>query len=611
MASAALYAMTAALVLGVTLARLERAFALTVLSLFLIPSFLLLPMEGISSGRIPRIVMLAFAVSLVRRTHRGEIDATSLRVPRLVLAVVLGAAVLGVAGVGLAGAQLTLSISGQTWLIFVDQAVMLFATVVTTRNIGARKAADIVLVAFGIALLAGVWEHWSGRSWSSLFPTSEGQHIALQYPLEQRGGARVRGGALFALEYGWFVAILLPLALQRLAAPITSRWRWLLLAMPVGSLAVVLWTRSRSALVAAAAGGVLLVVFARLGRRAALPVLVGGVVAGSMLLVSDIFEDVFEVDRPIGATEQDVRIDRLPGILEEVSTDSITGLGFGGLADAGYITPDNGWLLLYAESGVVGVATFGALALLAVATCARALRGPPSPLRDLGAAVVAGVVLWLVANVAYDAVNLGLSAALFWLLAGIGTVIGERVTVAPSRLPPGAVMSGAACLMVVAVAAAVVAPTHVTRKYQFQNLPTSVASNPAWTGDRPARITSATVCDAMRAVDVDEPAGSIECVDPGSYEPGSGDYSVASFDTGRMSATAASRVQLDRLEQRIRAAGDELVHFQLRRLSPDLRGSPTPLRTAPIWAAIALSFLVTFWPRRRALAAARGAHRQP
>ncbi len=607
MEAIALYALTGLLVLLVARLRFEWALGVVVGCLLLVPAYLLLPFTGFAGTRVTRIVFLAFAMSFPARVRRGEIDRQALRPPPLLIALVMAAALLAVTGIGFAGTDLTLRSTFEVWLIFVDQLTMLVIGVVACRVLGARRVADIVLLGLGTALLIGAWEHVSGRSWSQLFPVPGSQSRILLNPLEQRGGARVRAGALFALEFGWVIAVIVPLAFQRLVGHLSGRWRTAVLVLLAGSGSVLVWTRSRSALVACAAAVVLLLVVSGFRRRVAWPIIAAAVVTGIFLLSTSAVDNIYDLDRPAEATTQDVRIDRLPGILAEVAPQPLDGLGLGGLRSRGYVTPDDGWLLLYTDTGAVGLAAYAATVLLAIVTAARALlRSPPGERRDLAAAIVAGLVVWVGANAAYDAANLALSGPLFWLIASIGLVLGEQ---APPARPPHrsahVVAAGTAAILLIAgCALPFVYPEHVSRTYQFQDVPTKILANTSADYSRPAFSAETTVCDAMNALDETEP-GRITCIRPGAYQQNSGDYSVYVPGVGRLRTEAGSTAQLDELEERMLDVGSRLVHFELRRTSGDVRGLPAPIATAPVWIAIALVILITFRPSASMSASAR------
>ena len=599
----ALFAITALLIALVSRLRLQLAFAVVALSLLLIPAYLLLPVSGFSGSGVTRIVFLAFAVSFVRRVQTGEIEREALRPPRLLLGLILGILLIGVAGVGLSSTELTFQETGSTWLIYLDQAVMLWIGIVVTRTIGGRRVADVLIAALAATVAVGAWEHLSGSAWSQLLPVTDAS-ARLLASLEDRGGARVRSGAPFALELGWVIVVLVPLVVERAWSRVAPAWRLGLVALLGSSAAVILWTRSRSALVAvgvtAAVFVVVMLLSAGLRRRPAWPAVAGAMFVGVLLLSTDFAGDVFDIDQSAQSTGRDVRLDRLPGILEEVAERPITGLGLGGLRPAGYVTPDNGWVLLYASSGVVGLAVYATLVLLALVTAGMAMRAPPGPDRYIAVAVLVGMVAWVVANATYDASNLGMSGPLFWLLAGTGTAMAERID-RPTGLvvPPPVAVGAALAVLVVSVIVAIASPTHVARRYQFQDLPTTLLARTSVGYETPAYRAEATVCEVMDALSEQSPDGSIDCVHPGVYQPNSGAYSVQVHGIGRMRTEASSVRALDELEREIRSRADAFVHFELTRLSDAERGTRTAARTAPIWAGVSIFFLLQFWPRRR------------
>jgi hypothetical protein len=598
-----LFAFAAVLVALVSRLRLDLAFGVVALSLLLVPAYLLLPISGFSGSGITRITFIAFAVSFVRRTQTGEVDREALHPPRLLLGAILGFLVIGAVGVGLSSDELSFRETATTWLIYLDQAVMLWIGVVVTRTVGARRVADVLIAALAAAVAIGAWEHLSGSGWSQLFPVTDASARLLS-SLEDRGGTRVRSGALFALEFGWVIVVLIPLVVERAWSRVPKAWRIGLVVLFGASATVVVWTRSRSALVAV---GVTAAVFvgmmllsAGFRRRPAWPAVAGLMLVGVLVVTTDFAGDVFDIQQPAQSTGRDVRLDRLPGILEETAERPAIGLGLGGLRPAGYVTPDNGWVLLYASSGVIGLAVYATLVVLALVTAGMAMRAPPGPDRYIAVAVTVGMLAWVVANASYDASNLGLSGPLFWLLAGVGLAMAERVTRPLGRsVPPAAVVGGAVTLLALSVVVALASPSHVARRYQFQDLPTTLLARTSIGYETPAYRAEATVCEVMDALSDSTSNGRIDCVHPGVYQPNSGAYSVQVHGVGRMRTEARSVEALDDLESEILSAADAFVHFELIRLSADERGRRTAARTAPVWTGVAIFFVLQFWPRRR------------
>lgn len=599
MAAVGLYALTGVLVVLATFTRLHVAATTVILSLLLVPSQVLLPFEGTSAPLATRVVFVAFVVTLGRRVRSGEVDPASLRPPRLVVAVVLGFLVIGVVGITFADPDIGFRLGFERWLIFLDKAALLWIGVVLARNLGPRRVADLIIVGLGLSLLVSAGEYLGGQSWSSVFPVTDAQSQRLLAPLEERGGARVRAAALFALENAWVIAVLLPLAVERLTGSVSRRWRLGLVAVVAASGFVLPWTRSRSGLVAAAVAIVLLLLGTRFRRHLLRPAVVAAMIAGVVVLSTGVVEDVYEIERPPEATEQDVRFDRMPGVLELAAEEPYTGLGLGGVTEADYVAIDNGWLLLYADTGVIGAATYASLVGLALVTVAGALRGPPSGGRQLAAAVFAGMTVWVAANATYGAFNLRLSGGVFWLLAGLGVVLAERRgTPVWSPRPAVAVAAGGAAVLV-ALAAAVATPTHVARTYQFQHLSTPFIADTEINSMRLGFITEETACQALGAVAGAQSAVDLDCVRPGAYYPSvGGRYRRFTPASGRLRIEAASAEQLDAFEEQMQALDDQLAHFELRRTSPDREGVPTAARTAPVWTAVAVAFLLAFWPRR-------------
>lgn len=548
---------------------------------------------------IHRAVLLALCLGLA--VHRDQvIDHRRLVQPPPVvgaLAVYVGVALM--AGVLLAEAPTDFSQAVLDWLKTLDQLLVLAVAVVLVRARGAEHATRVVAVVTGITvLLAGV-EALTDRSISGLlFDPAIGGPAAVDALETRGGGERVRVGAEFALQLGWMLLTMLPLAVVGLL----HRYRRWLAALGgdgpaalavtavVGAVAAaVLATRTRSALVALPLVVLLLALLVRrTAVRLSLPLVA---VAGALALAQP--EILGRLSTGVDPGAIAVRFERLPSVLVATADSAALGLGFAGLDARGIPTTDVSYLLAYAETGAVGLVLLLLAGGLGVAWCLRGLRGDAlDPGHVLAGAGGVAAATMLVGGAAFDAFSLGNSARLFWIVVAVGGVAGERL-VGPHRLPalrPRLVTTMAAAGLAVGLLAVALAPRAATARYLFTTVPTETEAVVDIGGAYTGRVYVRTVCEAL-VVGAPAPLEHANCRDLPDV-PGGGEVRL-------VAETPAAVVQgADALEAQARdALGIEA--FELHPLELPSTNAPPALRAAPVWVPLLLVGLAVVVPRRR------------
>ncbi|MDP9181963.1 MAG: hypothetical protein M3P04_04200, partial [Actinomycetota bacterium] len=198
----------------------------------------------------------------------------------------------------------------------------------------------------------------------------------------------------------------------------------------------------------------------------------------------------------------DVRIHRLPHVLEIAAAHPFRGTGFTGIQVFGTGLVDSSYLQVYVEAGVVA-ALLLVIALLApvVVTLRGVLVGRAGDDWLLAVGAVGGMAALGVGAAFFDAFTTLSSARLFWLLAGAGLVAAERCA-GPVRRPAwrDLLHPGRLALVVLAVAAGfgvrAVWPTHATviSLYSTTDVRTAFTVQPPGL----SRTLDTTLCQAAR-----------------------------------------------------------------------------------------------------------------
>lgn len=554
-------------------ARLHMATTVLVGVLFLVPGNLVL--SGFPSA-LPffRVVLWAFALGLVRRSYRGEIDPAVLRPTRVHAALGLFLGVALVNGIALTPVDNPLADATLIWLSLSDQLVVLSVVVVAARVLGVWRVAWLVA---GFAVVMGAiafWEHFSEVSyarWWFVQAGKTGVRVAAE-PLTPRGSAvRVRGPYQFALEFSWVAVMVLPLVT---VVATRSRHRIALVGPVVLGFAL-LWSYSRSSFAGLAVAAVVLVLATRFDVRTF------GAVAATGILGALLFLAVPAIRGPYDAASEDSaasRERRLALITEELVDHPYTGLGLSGLRDRGIHGADASYTLIYAALGVPGVATLAIAQLGAAAGCAAGLRDRRG--RALAASALAGVLGGIVGNFALDLVAVPGSGKTFWILAALGAALGSGRSWAADREGPTRATQNQLIARALAVPAAFVIgwvvyaawPMHAASNYRFQTVERPELARTKADVAFGGRFLVNTACDLIDLEQDAHPPGKVQCLES-RVAPGVGSLRIETRDAATTTGIAT------RLES---AVQERLPGFVLHELRSG-EGRPTPIRTMPLW----------------------------
>ncbi|HVB27418.1 MAG TPA: hypothetical protein VNE21_05855, partial [Mycobacteriales bacterium] len=446
-----------------------------------------------------------------------------------------------------------------------------------------------------VAVMAiGVGEHFLGHSYAhavgGLLP---GQPLSTTLDAFQyRGGQlRARSAASFALELAWMGVLALPVlfAMTRITRG-RERRAWIAgLALVV---LAVYWTYSRSVLIGLPLIGA---AFAAATRDRRVGRAVAAVVAAALLAALTAPTLFSRFSLSVDPSSIKIRELRLPFLLALVAPRAVHGLGFGGLIPSGLANPDNGYVLAYAEIGVVGLVGLGALLAAALVTSGRGLRATDPSARLAAGIGVTAVLGIAAAALAYNGFTAAYTVRLTWILVAIGVAAGQRA-VGPAALPRpswGRVAATAGVAEVLGLALYAAAPVHFAQASSFAALPVAaedVPFNPVQQGEQLAN----TVCDLAGSVRRQLGGAQISCRD---LTTGLGLGQLRVQAGTRTELRAAQAVLLDDL-----AGTPGLTGVRVIVERPPVAGITTGLRTAPLWlplSALAVTGMLPRTDRRR------------
>ncbi len=414
----------------VVFARLEVAFGGLIAFWLLVPGLLIVP-HAPHILLVDRAVLYAFACRLLFRRGNGEpgVAAYAPTPVHAALGVLLVVAFAN--GVVLAPTSVSLASDLDQWLGVLDLVVLLVVVTAVVRTLPRWLPVSIIGVALTIAALLGFWERAFHHGWSHFFFEGLPQsYLAPSAAVLSTRGTNVRSqvAGQFALEYGWVLAMLLPLGM--VAALRWARGRWvgarLALAVPVVIAVAVVFSGSRSAELAAGIAIVLVAAVAGANR-----VLIASSVAAAAIavLVVAVNPTFLTSSFSTAGDPAAIRLDRLPTLFGLVVHRPFTGLGLNGISSV-FTGIDNGYALIYATLGVMGVLAWITVIATALVSAGRSLRAPRgSDTRMLGAAAIIGVIGVAVATSSYDLPSTPQSAWALVFLAAIGASVGESIPV--------------------------------------------------------------------------------------------------------------------------------------------------------------------------------------
>ena len=578
-------------------ARLKVALATILGVAFLVPDTLIVPRQFISTSQVPviRAVILFFALGMVRRLARREIDFRVFQPRRIHLVLMAFVVVAFVDGVALSAPTAGLEASLHDWATWVDQLVFFWSVLGAIRAIDddlwVGKALGLILVVTAGIAIGEHFDHSSyARWWFKGEPTLMGTGGAI--PLEHRGGGiRVRGAAAFALAFGWLSAILLPVLLAVLPF-VRSRLKLVVRLAPAAVVVAILWSQSRTPLVGLAGGVVAMLILSRFDPRLT-PYLLALIVLGGIVALF-----TTAVTHPFAAGAQqsgsvEVRVARLPLIMGATAGRPYVGLGWTGLQSVGVNSTDSSYLTIYGNLGIIGSVVFLVMLATALLSTARGLRARLGSGRVLAAGAVAGVITSLAAPVGYDMFTQESSTLAFWILVALGIAIGERGPASPPARPHRGrwlVRAGAPAVGLAAgVLVSAVAPTHATATYMFESLTLTqlppAGTNLGFVGE----VLTNSLCDSMSAQQV-PPGAKVFCRAAGS-----------ALGTGEVQVTSPTVAETEQVVRDTMRSGRVLPGFTVHAVPGIGIGKPTGYRTAPatgLLLGLAVGLLVPAFRRK-------------
>lgn len=414
-----------ALVIGLPL---TGAFGVLTAVWLLVPANLIVP-HAPHILLVHTVVLYAFCFRLMARRGPGEPSAEAYR-PTVVHGALL-ALVLVLFFEGVIFTPPGSSLTGDLHFWFNDSNLLVLFVVVlaVVRTISLGRAVTIVVAVLCADVAIGFWEHFIHRGWSAFFfehlPTS---YLAPGYaPLQVRGGhVRSQVAGQFALEYGWVLAMLFPLLVVTVFLWVRNRGRWAWSANLIPFLAVlaVIFSGSRSPLVASVA--VLVLVVAIAANRGmlvwgGLAILTGAVTA---IAEPSLIAALFSAGKTDPAS---YRLQRLGPLFELVVHHPFTGLGLTGVSSHFVVTGvDNGYAVIYATLGVVGILAWLSVIVMIGLVTGQALRASRDSVeRLIAAACLAGTVGAAIAAATYDFTEAPQSTWTLVMLGALGVGAAE------------------------------------------------------------------------------------------------------------------------------------------------------------------------------------------
>lgn len=571
---------------------------------------------------VDRFVLYTFALRLLLRHNReGEPPGSAYRLSAIHAVLAIFLLVGFVDGVVVAQRGLSLASNLDTWIYTLDVIVVFVVGLAVIREVGVRRVAGPIVVLVSVAAFIGIIERFTGSGWSNFFF----EHLPTSYVLPGAGALQTRAGhvrsqgaAQFALEFGWVLAILLPLVMVTAFRWARGRARLAKAAylLPVPVAVAVALASARSAEVAVAVGIVLVTVLAGFPRRLIMAMVALGAVVvlvamADPSLIGASFTSAAHTD------SISVRAQRLPDVFALVVQRPFTGIGYSGLTST---VPglDDAYALQYVSLGVIGVAAFVALLITAGVTGLRSLAAPRNTwVRELGAATVVGIAFVAVASGTYDVTSTPQTRWTFALLAALAVALKEAVPVrAPGQatVRPRRRWALRLVLPLVGVGAGFVmlatAPVSSSENFAvFTDSPTELAAATQPPGSYAPELLTNTLCDYLTNPDRVLPGSTLRCEQLSVAEPAAWPNEA----TVRIGASTPGAV---RAEYRHSLAGLAPTVVSVVTAQGTVNtGKPAWASTAPLWLGLVGLGLALFVPpirlrrRRRVVTVTLSDHR--
>lgn len=581
----------AGLVIGLPLA---GAFGVLTGVWLLVPPNLIVP-HAPHILLVHTVVLYAFCFRLMARRGPGEPKAEAYTPTVVHAALFVLVLVLFVEGVIFTPAGNSLTEDLHVWFNDFNLLVLFVVLLAVVRTLSLRRAVGIIAVVLCITIGVGYWEHFTHRGWSAFFF----EHIPDSYlapgsaPLQTRAGhVRSQAAAQFALEYGWVVAMLFPILVVAVFQWSQGARRWARLAnlLPLLAVVVVIFSGSRSALVAAVA--VLILVVALAANRGmlvwgALAILTGAVTAiAEPSLVISIFS--------AGKTDpSSVRTERLGPLFELAVHHPFTGLGLSGLSRYFVIHGvDDAYAVIYATLGVVGILAWLSLIVMTAVTAGHALSARRGSFeRLIGAACLSGGLAAGVAAATYDFTDAAQSTWTLIVLGALGVAAmeaaGRRVVLhwsAPRLLLPAVGSFLGSTVLVLAPVSSSVSFAVMTDAQWV------LTSNNAYYNVQGTEMVN-TLCPVVTNPDTLMKGTQVKCLQYSRvFELNFPGYAVVQVRGPTPQAvTSEATLAFGKVSRQM-----PLEYWPIGKVAT---GKPSWARTAPLWGGVAGLFVMLLWPK--------------
>lgn len=590
-----LTAVAAGLVIGLPLA---GAFGTLTAVWLLVPPNLSVP-HAPHILLVHTFVLYAFCFRLMARRGPGEPKAAAYMPTVVHAALLVLVLVLFFDGVVFTPSGNSLAGNIHYWFNDFNLLVLFVVVLAVVRTISLRRAVGIIAVLICVVVGIGLWERVTHRGWSAFFF----EHLPTNYlapgsaPLQTRGGhVRSQGAAQFALEYGWIVAMLFPLLVASVFHWSHGRRRWsrLVNLAPLLAVLAVVFSGSRSALVACVA--VLVLVVAIGSNR---EMLIWGALAALTGAITAIADPSLIVPL-LSAGKADpasVRLQRL-GPLFDLVHHPFTGLGLSGISSLFVVTGvDDGYAVIYATLGVIGLLAWLSVIVMIGVTAGHALAARRGSFeRLIGAACVAGTLAAAVAAATYDFPDTAESTWTLVVLGALGVAAaeaaGRRVVLRWS--PPRLLLPAAGTF--VGITLLVLTPLSSSMSYSVMtDAPWVLATSTAFYPVEGTEMVN-TLCPVVTNPDTIMKGTSVRCLQYSQVFP-------LNFPGWAVVQVRGPTPESVKREAALTFASiSHQMSLEVSPIGSIATGKPAWARTAPLWGAIAGAFAMMLLPpisRRR------------